>query len=436
MAIGEMHCGQLLPLSRAGASLYPRAALTDPRATPRRRRFGGGWLACLAALGGTGGCVGSFPPGWFYVTAVDRTSATVVWTGTSGGQSVCRSSDGHTASASATPDAHGLLAARVEDLRPDTLYACRILASDGRFVTWVRFRTAPEADGPFLFTVVGDSGHGGVAARAIARRIRAAHPAFLIHVGDLAYPDGTVGQLAATFFPPYRETLRRVPLFPTPGNHDLNARSGYRAVFAPLAEGPNAARLRYSFDWGPAHFVSLSSPDGAAGAPGLAAELAAVRTMPWRIVFLHEPLYTAGNKREVRNLRVTLAPILEAGGVDLVLAGHQHFYERSQPSCEYVPTARVVHVTSGGGGDVQLDTVHPHPNFARAFAAAHFLRVRVTAAWIDVRAVTPEGHTLDHFRRFRAQPGDCLAQGWPTPQLRARGHRPKRRPPAPLDPGQ
>jgi len=419
-------------LSPPDASLYPHEVLRDPRATGRRL---GGWLACLVALGCTVGCVGSFPPGWFYVTAVDRTSATVVWTGTSGGQSGCRSRDGHTASAPGTRDAHGLVAARLKGLRPDTVYRCRILAPDGQLVTWVRFRTAPDVDASFLFTVVGDSGHGGLAARAIARRIRAAHPAFLIHVGDLAYPEGTVDELAATFFRPYRETLRRVPLFPTPGNHDLHARSGYRAVFAPLAEGPNGDRLRYSFDWGPAHFVSLASPDGAAGAPGLAGELATVRTMPWRIVFLHEPLYTAGNKREVRDLRSSLAPILEAGGVDLVLAGHQHFYERSLPSCEYVSSARVLHVTSGGGGDVQLDTVRPHPNFPKAYAQAHFLRVRVTPDRIDVRAVTPEGHTLDHFRRSRAQPGDCVAKGWPPPPQGPRVRRPKRRPAAPAQPG-
>ena len=75
---------------------------------------------------------------------------------------------------------------------------------------------------PLLFTVVGDSGHGGPVAKAIARRIRAAHPAFLIHVGDFAYKHGTARRWRA-FLPAVRPTLRRVPLFPTPGNHDLIA---------------------------------------------------------------------------------------------------------------------------------------------------------------------------------------------------------------------
>ena len=395
-------------------------------------RSGRARLAGLAGLIWAIGCVGPLPPGWVYVTLVDRTAATIVWTGTHGGKTLCRSSEGRTATATATADARGLMAARVENLRPDTRYACRIVGPDGGELTWVSFRTAPDAMASFLFTVVGDSGHGGITAQAIARHIRAAHPAFLIHVGDLAYPNGTVSELANTFFRPFRETLRHVPFFPTPGNHDLNYWSGYRAAFAPLADQKYGDVMRYSFDWGPAHFTSISSPLAAAGAPGLADELAAARSLPWRFVFLHEPLYTAGRKRVVPHLRTTLGPILEAGGVDVVLAGHEHYYERSLPSCEYVPSARVLHIISGGGSDVQLDTVRPHPNFPRALAVAHFLRVRVTPEWIDVRVVTPEGHTFDHFRRLRAAPGDCAASGWP-PAKPERGPLGSRRRPPPDD---
>src|SRR5262249_34342048 len=81
-------------LSPPDASLYPREVLRDPRATPGRRL--GGWLACLVARGGTVGCVGAFPPGWFYVTAVDRTGATVVWTAPAAGRALA-------AAATATP---------------------------------------------------------------------------------------------------------------------------------------------------------------------------------------------------------------------------------------------------------------------------------------------------------------------------------------------
>ncbi len=363
-------------------------------------------------------CAPPFPPGWAYVTRVDRTAASVVWTGSDGGVAVCRAANGDTVRAPAARRDRGLLEARVEGLRPATRYACRVLGPDGRRVTRVLFRTAPDADAPFLFTVVGDSGHGGPVAKAIARRIRAAHPAFLIHVGDFAYGHGSLRQMDAQFFPPYRDTLRRVPLFPTPGNHDLFHRSVYRTLFAPATDGRHDG-FRYRFSWGPATFVSLSSPDAASGAPGLVDDLTAGGPRPWRIVFLHEPLYTAGRKRVAPGLRATLGPIVEAAAVDLVLAGHQHFYERSEPSCEFVPSARVLHVTSGGGSATHLDAVRPHPNFPRAVSAAHFLRVRVFPDRLEVRAVGPDGRTIDRMRRIRAVDPGCRAGGWP----RQRGRR-------------
>lgn len=365
------------------------------------------------------GCAPAFPPRWVYVTNVDRTAATVVWTGTNGGSAACRAAAGNqTVVAPATRRDRGLLTARVEGLQAGTRYACRIRAPDGRQVTRVHFRTAPAEDAPFLFTVVGDSGHGGPVARAIARRIRAAHPAFLIHVGDFAYGHGSLEEMNDRFFPPYRQTLRRVPLFPTPGNHDLFHRSVYRTLFAPAADGRPGDGLRYRLRWGPAAFVSLDSPTGAAGAPGLADDLKRDGTAPWRIVFLHEPLYTAGHKRVEPGLRAALEPEVEAAGVDLVLAGHQHFYERSLPSCEFVPWARVLHVTSGGGSDTQLDPVRPHPNFPRAVSAPNFLRVRVWPDRFEVRAVGPDGHTIDRVRRVRSADPGCRATGWPRQRRR------------------
>ncbi len=380
--------------------------------TGRRR-----WTACWLWLV-TASCTPIFPPHWVYTTNVSRTAATVVWTGTTGGSAACHASGGETVVAPAMRRDRGLLTARVEGLRPDTRYACRIRGPDGRQVTRVSFRTAPAGDTPFLFTVVGDSGHGGAVAKAIARRIRAAHPAFLIHVGDFAYGHGSLEEMNERFFPPYRDTLRRVPLFPTPGNHDLLRRSVYRSLFAPAADGRPGDGLRYRFRWGPAAFVSLDSPDGAAGAPGLADDLVADGPAPWRIVFLHEPLYTAGRKRVVPGLRAALEPVVEAAGVDLVLAGHQHFYERSEPSCEFVPSARVLHVTSGGGSGTQLDPVQPHPNFPRAISAPHFLRVRVWPDRLEVRAVGADGQTIDRVRRVRATDPGCRATGWPRQRKR------------------
>ena len=238
-----------------------------------------------------------------------------------------------------------------------------------------------------------------------------------------AYPHGTAREYAAEFFRPYRRLLRRVPFMPTPGNHDLVSRSVYRDLFAPVADGEDAGGPHYAFDWGAAHLISVSSPefarDGAPGAGWLASDLAAAAARPWRIVFLHEPPYSGGAKFTVPGLRGVLEPIVERGRADLVLAGHEHFYERSIPACAYAAEARTLHVVSGGGGaNLDPDPVVSHPNFPRVISVTHYLRIRVTPAQFDIRAVDVSGHVLDRVRRQRAQDVTCLSSGWPPPRDR------------------
>jgi hypothetical protein len=369
-------------------------------------------LLCLAA------CSGRFPAGWLYVTRVGSSTATIVWTGPAAAVR-CRSGRGATLDAPGTPGRRGVRFARLRDLAPRTLYRCGFdPAADGRSL---RFRTAPDGAAPFVFAAVGDTGDGSPEAARLARRVLAGHPDFLVHLGDFAYRRGTVSETATRFFRPYERLLRRVPIMPTPGNHDLVGRSVYRDLFAPAADGESAGGPHYAFDWGAAHFDSVSSPEFERGAaPGVAwlrDDLAAVPAGRWRVVFLHEPPYTAGAKATVPGLRATLEPVLEAAHVDLVLAGHQHFYERGRPTCGYTRDAAVLHVTSGGGG-ANLDPAVPHANFAGAVSATHYLRVRVTPDALDLRAVDVDGRVLDHVRRRRSDAPACVAGGWPPPRER------------------
>jgi len=373
-------------------------------------------LAVVLLLGVA--CRRRLPAGWTYVTRVTPTGATVVWTG---GADVleCRGPDGGPLHVVAAEGPRGLRVARLASLLPSSTYGCGIASGDRP--RRLRFRTAPAGPVPFTFAAVGDTGGGSRAAAALARRILAGRPAFLVHLGDMAYPGGSARDYAAEFFRPYGRLLRRVPLMPTPGNHDLRPRSVYRDLFAPAADGEDAGGPHYGFDWGAAHLVSVSSPefgrDGAPGAGWLAADLAAAAGRPWRIVFLHEPPYSGGAKFTIAGLRANLEPILERGRADLVLAGHEHLYERSMPACAYAAEARTLHVVSGGGG-ANLDPVVPHPNFPRAVSVTHYLRIRVTPARLEVRAVDVSGHVLDRVGRQRAQDVACVSGGWPPPRDR------------------
>src|SRR5712692_7675322 len=231
------------------------AARRDASAAQRREGIrsqpphGATWRGVLAALGvtiGLGGCDGRFPSGWAYVSGVSSTAATVVWTGADGERASCRGPGGATPGGSATPRGRGLQVVHLKGLAPSTRYVCRLGAVAGP----IRFRTAPAGDEPFTFAAVGDTGDGSREAAALARRILAGRPAFLIHLGDMAYPSSKPATLDARFFRPYRKVLARVPLFPTPGNHDLGRSSAYTEVFAPIAQDPARGGPHYAYDWG------------------------------------------------------------------------------------------------------------------------------------------------------------------------------------------
>ncbi|MSQ48441.1 MAG: hypothetical protein EXR78_08705 [Deltaproteobacteria bacterium] len=201
--------------------------------------------------------------------------------------------------------------------------------------------------------VLGDSG----TADANARAVRNAYTAFAgtrytdlwLMLGDNAYTSGTDSEYQTAVFAMYPTFLRQSVLWPTLGNHDgISADSAtqtgtyYRIFTLPrnaeaggIASGTEAY---YSFDYGNIHFICLDSFETSRSATGAMAtwlrqDLTAT-TQDWIITFFHHPPYTKGSHNsdtdiESREMRRNILPILEAGGVDVVLTGHSHSYERS-----------------------------------------------------------------------------------------------------------
>jgi hypothetical protein len=165
----------------------------------------------------------------------------------------------------------------------------------------------------------------------------------------MAYPDGTDQEFQEHFFAVYRSLLCNTVCWPTMGNHEGHTSDGklgvgpYYDAYVVPTEGeaggvPSGTESYYSFDVGPVHLVCLNSFDVDRRPLGemaswLRADLEATEAQ-WLIAFWHHPAYTMGTHNSDRELellemRTYLMPILEAGGVDLVLAGHSHIYERS-----------------------------------------------------------------------------------------------------------
>ncbi|MBK5298311.1 MAG: metallophosphoesterase, partial [Vicinamibacteria bacterium] len=160
---------------------------------------------------------------------------------------------------------------------------------------------------------------------------------------------GTDPQFQAAVFDMYPATLRSSVLWPTLGNHDgMTADSAtgtgpYYDIFT-LPKAGQAGGLSsgteayYSFDYGNIHFVTLESFETNRSTNGamltwLQQDLSSTN-QPWLIVFFHHPPYTKGSHNsdvdvESVEMRQNALPILEDAGVDLVLTGHSHSYERS-----------------------------------------------------------------------------------------------------------
>ncbi len=217
------------------------------------------------------------------------------------------------------------------------------------------FSTHPRmgAQEPTRIWVVGDSGTGEQHQRDVHQAMRdftADKPIdFYLHVGDMAYGQGTDDQFQTRFFEPYQRTLQETVCWPSMGNHEGRNSNGatgigpyYDAYVCPTAGEagglPSGKEAYYSFDYGNIHVICLDShdldrtPEGEM-AQWLRKDLAATQAK-WILGFWHHPPYTKGThdsdiERPLIEMREHIMPILEERGVDLVLSGHSHIYERS-----------------------------------------------------------------------------------------------------------
>ncbi len=144
----------------------------------------------------------------------------------------------------------------------------------------------------------------------------------------------------------------------------------------------------YSYDWGRIHFVALDTEASySRQAAWLDADLAAT-TLPWKVVYFHRPPYSSGQHGSDTSLRNALEPIFEKHGVQLVLAGHDHDYERM------LPQPRIQYVVTGGGG-IGTRPVGSSGFTAFSDAVIHFVYVESTVDEMVLHAIDGAGAEFD-----------------------------------------
>ncbi len=289
----------------------------------------------------------------------------------------------------------------------------------------------------------------------------------LLLLGDNAYNLGTDAEYQTQFFDVYSSNiLKNHILFPAPGNHDYAQSASrqadhnvpYYSMFTLPAAGEcggvaSGTEAYFSWNWGNIHFLSLDSygkensgttrlyDTTGAQVTWIKNDLAA-NTRPWVIAYWHHPPFTKGGDNsdtntELVNIRVNFIRILERYGVDLVVCGHSHNYERSYllknyygteatfnlsthavsgssakydgstDSCPYfVTSGKVNHGTvyvvagsSGASGGTQSG--YPHNALPFAFNDGGMLYLEVEGNRLDGKFIRRTGVVSDQFTMFK-----------------------------------
>ena len=243
---------------------------------------------------------------------------------------------------------------RITDLKPGQKYYYTIGSEKERFTKVQEefyFVSAPPTGTykPTRMWVLGDSGTGSSKARKVMDAyidVASEKPTdFCLMLGDNAYRHGSDKEFQKKLFDIYPEMLVNTALWSAVGNHDLETDDGkpYYDVFnfpenAEAGGVPSGSEAYYSFDFSNIHIISLDSQLSDKAIDGkmltwLKKDLKETK-QKWIIACWHHSPYTKGShdsdkkKRHIQ-MRERALPMLEAAGVDLVLGGHSHCYERS-----------------------------------------------------------------------------------------------------------
>jgi hypothetical protein len=362
-------------------------------------------------------------------------------------------------------------AVTLSGLTPDTTYYYSIGSTTEVFAGDDAdhfFLTSPTVGTPkpARIWVLGDSGTANANAKAVADAYASFtgsdHTDLWLMLGDNAYSTGTDSEYQAAVFDIYPEMLRKSVLWPTLGNHDgasadSATQSGpYYDIFTLPTNGEagglaSGTEAYYSFDYGNIHFICLESHETDRSTSGammswLLSDVAAT-TQEWIIAFWHHPPYSKGShdsdnsaETQMKQMRENALPILESAGVDLVLAGHSHSYERSylidghygvsttlttgmkidegngrdreDGSYKAVyneanPYLGAIYITAGSSGKTDIGTPLDHPVMVHASAAQlGSLVLDIDGNRLDATFVKPDGISYDNFTILK-NPDNC-----------------------------
>jgi hypothetical protein len=251
----------------------------------------------------------------------------------------------------------------------------------------------PAATG---FVVIGDFGSGDQAEETVSTAIRSwlRDRPFdaLVTVGDNIYDEGSPSEFDAAWERPYGWVEDgRVPVIASLGNHDVHTGDG-----EPVMSLFDMPGRWYRRRIGPVDFFVLDANDlGEDGQMEWLSSALTSSTAPWQVLVFHQPAYSCGKYPPKPGAQRQLLPAIEGKGVDLVLNGHDHNYQRfaSADGATYV-------VTGGGGASLYPvdDCPEGTPDLVASYDDEHsFLYLTADPTRLVGTAVDVRGTVIDTF---------------------------------------
>jgi hypothetical protein len=264
----------------------------------------------------------------------------------------------------------------------------------------------PNARDSVKFLVIGDSGTGDrnqreVAARIVEARERCPFPIALM-LGDNLYGGSNAAAYRSKFELPYAALLEAgVKFYASLGNHDNASQRFYT--------GFNMDGKRYySHDTGDVRFFALDSTYmNAEQLKWLENELSR-STHKWKIAYMHHPMYSSGLRHGATvPLRSAAEPLFLKYGVDVVFAGHEHFYERMRPQ------GGITYVIQGGSAKLRRGNIRKNSEITaagfdtdRSFTLAEIVGDRMYLETISRMGVIVDATVITRREAVDSSPSD------------------------------
>lgn len=330
----------------------------------------------------------------------------------------------------------------IAGLAPATRYYYRVTAGETSYAA--SFVTAPDQNATAVKLMLhGDTqanvaSHDTVSAAMIDEYVAdPAYQSLILGVGDVSNFGMLESDWDQYLFNPAQvhvhERLAHAPFNTCIGNHELYESATTYDLDAPLFRKyfpyPFVADRYWSFDYGPAHILvadlypwyydpglpniippGFISPEQARW---IADDLAAT-DKPWKFVLIHESGWSAGPHPNNPSVQDTLHPLCEIHGVDIVFAGHNHYYARAEVDDIY-------YITTSGGARLYWP-MPGSPNVVTSRRDHHFCKIEINGSVLDLWAVRPDGEIIDQITIFKNI--SVQAELFQAPALRLHQNRP------------